>query len=176
MEPSDTDELIDYPSMIDSAMRGVVREALNHAVRYGLPGEHHFFISFQTGFPGVQISETLRSRYPSEMTIVIQHQYWDLKVTEHHFEVTLSFGNVPEHLVIPFLAMTAFADPSIRFGLQFYGRDVMEQDEEKPQLRGKSKPRARQKRVEEADIAQAAAATANDDKVVSIDSFRKNKS
>lgn len=117
-----TQETIDYPGMIDSAMRGVVRNALEHVLKNGLPGDHHFFISFQTGYPGVQISPQLRARYPEEITIVVQHQFWDLKITDELFSIMLSFNNIPEKLVVPFDALTAFADPSIKFGLQFHGK------------------------------------------------------
>lgn len=115
-----TQDFIDYPQMIDSAMREVVRDALRQVEREGLPGNHHFYISFKTRFPGVKISEALLSRYPEEMTIVVQHQYWDLKIEKEGFTVTLSFSNVPEKLIIPFNAVTAFADPSVKFGLQFH--------------------------------------------------------
>lgn len=117
----DDDILIDYPTMIDDAMRGVVRHALRQVEAEGeLPGEHHFFITFDTNFEGVEISPTLKKKYPNEMTIVLQHQFWDLIVTDAQFSVTLSFNKTPEKLVVPFAAMTAFADPSIKFGLQFH--------------------------------------------------------
>ena len=115
-------ETIDYPGMIDSAMRHVVREALIHVDKFGLPGDHHFFISFQTNYPGVSISPQLKARYPEEITIVVQHQFWDLKITDKQFSIMLSFNNIPEKLVVPFDALTAFADPSIKFGLQFHGK------------------------------------------------------
>lgn len=111
---------IDYPSLIDEAMRGVVKRVLSQVSKEGLPGKHHFFISFATNFPGVRISPQLRERYPDEMTIVLQHQYWDMKVLEDHFSIMLSFNNIPEKLVVPYAALTAFADPSIKFGLQFH--------------------------------------------------------
>lgn len=117
-------QTIDYPGMIDTAMRSVVREALNHVVKFGLPGEHHFFVSFLTNYPGVTISPQLKARYPEEITIVVQHQFWDLTVNERQFSIMLSFNNIPEKLVVPFDALTAFADPSIKFGLQFHGKRV----------------------------------------------------
>lgn len=118
------DILIDYPTMIDDAMRSVVRQALRQVEREGaLPGEHHFFITFDTTFPGASISPTLKKKYPHEMTIVLQHQFWDLEVEDDQFAVTLSFNKRPEKLVVPFAAMTAFADPSIKFGLQFHLAD-----------------------------------------------------
>ena len=120
----DDDILIDYPTMIDDAMRSVVKKALLQVRAEGaLPGDHHFFITFDTGFPGSSISPTLKKKYPHEMTVVLQHQYWDLEVDDEKFEVTLSFNKRPERLVVPFASMTAFADPSIKFGLQFHLSD-----------------------------------------------------
>lgn len=113
-------ELIDYPGFIDEAMRGVVRKALRQVAESGLPGDHHFYISFATEHPGVRVSPALKTRYPKEMTIVIQFQFWDLTVEDEGFSVTLSFNNVPEKLVVPFAALIAFADPSVKFGLQFH--------------------------------------------------------
>lgn len=124
------EDYIDFPGLIDQAMRDVVRRALHIAATNGLPGEHHFFISFRTDFPGVKISDALKERHPTEMTIVMQHQFWDLKVDEDKFAITLSFNNIPEKLVIPFQAMSAFADPSVKFGLQFHtfiDDDLMEE-------------------------------------------------
>lgn len=115
-------EFIDYPGFIDQAMRGVVRRALSQVAKEGLPGNHHFYISFATDFPGVQISPALKSRYPKEITIVIQYQFWDLDVRDDLFSVMLSFNNIPEKLVVPYRALTAFADPSIKFGLQFHAQ------------------------------------------------------
>lgn len=112
-------DTIRYTEMIDQAMRGVVRRVLKQVEQHGLPGEHHFYITFLTQHPGVVISEALKSRYQHEMTIVLQHQFWDFKVDEASFAVTLSFGGVPEKLLIPFAALSAFADPSIKFGMQF---------------------------------------------------------
>lgn len=110
---------IRYTELIDQAMRGVIRQVLRQVEAKGLPGDHHFYITFLTNFPGVSISDSLKARYQHEMTIVLQHQFWDFKVEEGRFLVTLSFGGVPEKLVIPFAALTAFADPSIKFGMQF---------------------------------------------------------
>ena len=108
-----------YERMVEEALRGVVREALSQVAEDGLPGEHHFYITFRTDHPGVEVPDHLRKRYPGEMTIVLEHQFWDLKTGDNGFEVTLSFSNVPSQLVVPFKAVTAFADPSVRFGLQF---------------------------------------------------------
>jgi len=112
-------DLFQYDRMVERAMRGVVREALTKASTDGLPGQHHFYISFRTTFPGVHISDALRARFPEDMTIVLQHQYWDLSVFKESFEVTLSFSGVHERLVVPYIAITGFVDPSVKFGLQF---------------------------------------------------------
>jgi hypothetical protein len=113
------EDLIRYDILAQDALRGVVRKVLSEVARTGLPGEHHFFVSFATQAPGVRISSRLLAQYPEEMTIVLQHQYWDLTVTEHAFEVGLSFNNVPERLLVPFTAVKGFVDPSVQFGLQF---------------------------------------------------------
>ena len=112
-------DLIRYDLLVQDALKGVVRKVLGDAIRDGLPGDHHFYISFRTDFPGVRVSQRLRDKYPQEMTIVLQHQFWDLGVTEHTFEVGLSFSGVPERLLIPFDALTGFFDPSVQFGLKF---------------------------------------------------------
>lgn len=114
-----SDDFIDYGKLIDDAMHVIVRYTLDKVAREGLPGKHHFFISFLTQFPGVVVSEKLRARYANEMTIVLQYQFEDLKVTAEDFSVVLSFDGEKERIVIPFSALTAFADPSVRFGLQF---------------------------------------------------------
>ena len=108
-----------YDRMVEDALRGVVRKALIEAAQRGLPGEHHFYITFHTERPGVGIADWLRQQYPQEMTIILQHQFWDLTVEEERFAVTLSFGGRHERLTIPFSALSAFADPSVQFGLQF---------------------------------------------------------
>ncbi|GAB5387657.1 MAG: ClpXP protease specificity-enhancing factor SspB [Alphaproteobacteria bacterium] len=114
---SETD--IPYDHMVESALRQVVRDALSHAEEYGLQGEHHFYITFRTDHGYVDIPDYLIDRYPEEMTIVLQHQFFGLEVHDSWFEVSLSFDNVPEQLVIPFGAVTVFADPSVSFALQF---------------------------------------------------------
>lgn len=114
------DTMLDYSTMIDDAMRGVVRIALQKVLKHGLPSDHHFFISFNTNYTGTKISPQLHQRFPEEMTIVLQHQFWDLQVHDDYFSVMLSFNNIPEKLVIPYAALIAFADPSVKFGLQFH--------------------------------------------------------
>ena len=111
---------LSYERMVEDALRGVLRQALEITQSQGLPGAHHFYITFDTTHPGVDIAASLHALHPSEMTIVLQHQFWDLKVLEEHFEITLSFSGVSQRLSIPFAAVTAFADPHAKFGLQFH--------------------------------------------------------
>ena len=110
---------IRYDLLAQDALRGVLRRVLADVARNGLPGEHHFYITFGSAAPGVKISDRLRAEHPEEMTIVLQHQFWDLEVTDQGFEVGLSFKGIPERLVIPFEAVKGFFDPSVQFGLQF---------------------------------------------------------
>lgn len=112
-------DLIRYDLLVQDALKGVVRRVLANAIRDGIPGEHHFYLSFRTREKGVRISQALRDKYPDEMTIVLQHQFWDLSVNDYAIEVGLSFSNVPEKLVIPFDAVSGFFDPSVQFGLKF---------------------------------------------------------
>ena len=131
---------IRYDLLTQQALRGVVRSVLADAAKKGLPGEHHFFITFDTHADGVKMSERLRAQYPEEMTVILQHQFWDLTVSDVAFDVGLSFGGITERLSIPFEAISAFVDPSVQFGLQF--EEVVEgsaspasaltQDKEKP--------------------------------------------
>ncbi|GAB5510906.1 MAG: SspB family protein [Hyphomicrobiales bacterium] len=114
-----SDDLIRYDVLVSDALRGVVRQVLTEIGSTGLPGEHHFYITIDTRLPGVRISSALRQRFPEEMTVVLQHQFWDLKVTEQTFEVGLSFSGVPERLLIPYSSITGFADPSVDFALKF---------------------------------------------------------
>jgi len=118
---------IRYDLLTQQALRGVVRSVLTDTARKGLPGDHHFYISFDTRADGVRMSERLRTQYPDEITIILQHQFWDLKVNEEGFEVGLSFGGVPERLAVPFEAIKGFFDPSVQFGLQF--EEVVEGEE-----------------------------------------------
>lgn len=110
---------IDYEALAQGAMRSVVRTVLLRVAKSGLPGEHHFYIAFNTKAPGVSLSQRLRERYPEEMTVVLQHRFWDLTVTDDRFEVNLTFDSVPERLVVPFTAIKVFFDPSVPYGLQF---------------------------------------------------------
>ncbi|MBD8064201.1 hypothetical protein IC608_01755 [Devosia sp. PTR5] len=150
-----------YDILAQEALRGVVRKVLAEVSRTGLPGEHHFFISFATRAPGVRISEKLLGQYDKEMTIVIQNQFWDLKVNETAFEVGLSFDGIAETLVIPFAAIKGFFDPSVQFGLQFDPATAGTEDEEAKADTA----------VEAADGEAPPEATG--EKVVSLDAFRK---
>ena len=120
---------IRYDLLAQAALRGVVRRVLVDAAKNGLPGEHHFKISFATAAPGVRLSDRMRAQYPENMTIVLQHQFWDLAVRDEAFDVGLSFGGVPEKLTIPFEAVTAFFDPAVQFGLQFAPADTEAESE-----------------------------------------------
>ena len=119
------EDLIRYDILAQDALRGVVRKVLSEVARTGLPGEHHFFITFLSKAEGVKISPRLLAQYPDEMTIILQHQFWDLVVTEDRFEVGLSFGGIPERLVVPFHAIKSFVDPSVQFGLSFEPSDAL---------------------------------------------------
>jgi uncharacterized protein len=110
---------IRYDILAQEALRGVVRKVLADAAKNGLPGEHHFFVSFDTRAEGVRLSPRMLAQYPEEMTVVLQHQFWDLVVTETAFEVGVSFGGIPERLSVPFAAVTGFLDPAVEFGLKF---------------------------------------------------------
>ncbi|ODT50647.1 SspB family protein [Devosia sp. 63-57] len=153
-----------YDILAQEALRGVVRKVLAEVSRTGLPGDHHFFISFATRAPGVRLSEKLLTQYDKEMTIVIQNQFWDLKVTESTFEVGLSFDGQPEILVIPFAAIKGFFDPSVQFGLQFDPSTAAREDED---------TEARADAATEAAEAGEATAEPSGEKVVSLDAFRK---
>jgi hypothetical protein len=117
---------IRYDVLARDALRGVLRRVLTDAAEHGLPGEHHFFITFLSTAEGVKLSPRLLAQYPEEMTVILQHQFWDLTVTEDRFEVGLSFGGIPERLVVPFNSIKSFFDPSVQFGLQFEPADAAE--------------------------------------------------
>ncbi|WP_341703186.1 ClpXP protease specificity-enhancing factor SspB [Ferrovibrio sp.] len=167
-------KLLDYNLLVETALRGAVREAIKRASEFGLPGNHHFYITFRTDQEGVDIPEYLHTRYPEEMTIVLQHQYWGLEPGEDAFQVTLSFNKVPERLVIPYAAITAFADPSVQFGLQFR---VSPNPDFRPQPAGteaaaETLPEAGNPAADEADAAAGERKTGD---VVALDAFRKKK-
>ena len=117
-------DYIGYEALTQAAMRGVVREALKRAkTNGGLPGDHHFYITYSSRAPGVRMADYLVERFPVDMTIVVQHQFWDLEVHDGHFEIILKFSGVPQHLFIPYAAITRFVDPSVNFGLTFEAKD-----------------------------------------------------
>ncbi len=120
MSEDQPDSLIPYDDIVQEALRAVVGRVLGDVANHGLLGDHHFYITFKTQAPGVTIPKHLHDRFPDEMTIVLQHKYWDLKVEAEHFEVGLSFSQIPSHLFVPYSAITAFVDPSVDFALQFH--------------------------------------------------------
>ena len=148
---------IDYGNLMHRAMRGLIQSVLTEVSEHGLPGAHHFFITFDTTHPDVQIADWLKERYPTEMTVVIQHWYENLVVTDEGFSITLNFGNNPEPMVIPFDALRTFVDPSVEFGLRFETQETEEEDEDDDL----------DIEVEEEPERQAA-------EVVSLDQFRKH--
>lgn len=156
---------IRYDILTQEALRGVVRKVLAEVARTGLPGEHHFFISFITKAPGVRISQRLLDQYPNDMTIVLQNQFWDLKVGETGFEVGLSFDDKPETLAIPFTSIKGFFDPSVQFGLQLTGAVALPTEDDVAEGKEPAK-------LEPAATAQVAS-EAPGEKVVSLDAFRK---
>ena len=159
------EDLMRYDQLAQNALRGVVRDALRKVLKSGLPGEHHFYIQFNTRFPGVSIGERLLHRYPREMTVVLQHQFFNLIVLEDRFEVELSFDNIPEKLIIPFAAVKGFLDPAVQFGLQF---DVVQAEEQaEPPKPADEKPK------DEGDDKPKEPAAGDEPKVVSLDAFRK---
>jgi uncharacterized protein len=162
------DNWLRYDRMVEQALRGVVRKALVEAAQRGLPGDHHFYITFHTDLPVVGIADWLRQQYPQEMTIILQHQFWDLTLEDERFSVTLSFGGRQERLTVPFAAITAFADPSVKFGLQFEASE--------DELKALDAPLAEDKGAEEPVASKAAAAGGDPRKgadVVTLDAFRK---
>ena len=142
------ESLLPYELWTEQAMRQVMRDAINHVARDGLPPQHHFYITLRTDYPGVVIPPRLRAQYPEEMTVILQHQFWDLTVTEQAFDVGLSFGGITERLGIPFDAITAFVDPSVQFGLQFEEvvEGQMQQAPANPPDKAKEKQPAKAKR------------------------------
>jgi uncharacterized protein len=175
-------DYIRYDILAQAALRGVVRTVLADVAKKGLPGEHHFKITFATTAPGVRLSERMRGQYPDAMTIVLQHQFWDLAVDDSGFEVGLSFGGVPERVAVPFDAVTAFFDPAVQFGFQFETLDK-QAAEAPPSAAAKAPPPAapRPAAVEKTEAPPTLTAPAEskpDEKsgggeVVRLDRFRK---
>ena len=187
-------DLMNYEQMTQLALRGVVRDAVRRVIREdGLPGAHHFYITFLTRYPGVEIDEGLAAKYPEEITIVLEHQYWDLNAYETEFEVTLKFGGIPKYLKVPYHAISRFHDPSVGFALQFDPPPEMETSDLAPvaqlapvktakpttalgapakktvtEPKGKAKAKA-----EKPDGDDDTPSDNDGEKVVSLDSFRK---
>ena len=148
---------IDYGTLMHRAMRGLIQSVLTEVAEHGLPGAHHFFITFDTTHPDVQMADWLKDRYPTEMTVVLQHWFENLHVDDQGFSVTLNFGNSPEPMVIPFDALRTFVDPSVEFGLRFETQEQDEEDED-----------------EEEDIEVEPEPERHDAEIVSLDQFRKH--
>jgi len=163
-DPPSDDRGFDYPRLMREALRQVPREALRRVERYGLPGAHHFYLSFRTDHPEVEIADFLRDQYPEEMTVVLQHQYWDLEVDDEAFSVGLTFSGRPEHIRIPFQALTAFIDPFAEFGLRFDGMPPPSPEDGSP-------PKEDDSADSEPSAKPAVARVPAE--VVSIDKFRK---
>ncbi len=161
---------IRYDVLARDALRGVLRRVLTDAAEHGLPGDHHFFITFVSTAEGVKLSPRLLAQYPEEMTVILQHQFWDLVVTEDRFEVGLSFGGVPERLVIPFSAIKSFFDPSVQFGLQFETSDAAPGAAEE---RGTALPSTSAPQVPEKAAPNEPEKPSEGAEVVRLDRFRK---
>lgn len=154
-------QTIDYGNLMHKAMRGLIYEVLTDISNNGLPGNHHFFITFDTMHPDVEIADWLSDRYPGEMTIVIQHQYESLTVTEIGFSITLSFGENPEPLYVPYDSIKTFVDPSVEFGLRFETQDDEEEDTPEAPMQVMAEPEESENKPQK------------DAEVVSLDQFRK---
>jgi uncharacterized protein len=166
------EDLMRYDLLAQEALRGVVRAALRKVVKNKLPGDHHFFIAFDTRYPGVKLSERIHAKYPREMTIVLQHQFWNLVVHDTEFEIELSFDHVLEKLVVPFNAIKGFLDPYVQFGLQFETVKAEETVEAKPNPEAE-KPVPKPPMVVPPPEVAATAVEAEEARVVSLDAFRK---
>lgn len=168
-----------YDKMVERALRGVVREAIEYVASHGLPGNHHFYLTFRTGHPGVELPEYLEAQYPDDMTIVLQHQFYGLEVEGDAFSVSLSFNNVQERLTVPFAAIVTFADPSVNFALQFQ----LVEPEESAQIeyltapgaagRGEGSEAAAKSGKASGSAAPDGASGETAGKVVALDAFRK---
>ncbi len=177
-EETEVEDLIRYDVLAQEALRGVVRKVLQEVARTGLPGNHHFYITFDTTFQGVRMSTRMKEKYPEEMTIVVQHQFWDLEATDSNFSIGLSFDNIPETLLVPFAAVTGFFDPSVQFGLQFdTDADADEKDHdtevaaiEQAKVDALPAPKNEDKAAESESSPDEEAGSAE---VVSLDAFRK---
>ena len=192
VERADTDagmskDLIGYNTLVENGLRSVVREALRRVAEEGWPGTHHAYVTFKTAAPGVEVPDFLQTRYPDELTIVLQHQFWGLEVEDDRFSVTLSFNKVGHRIVVPFAALTSYADPSVKFGLQFgqaqkpTKKAGAKRREVPAEASGENAHKANgEKVIPEPEDEEAASETAEDvspeksgEKVVALDRFRK---
>ncbi len=160
----------DYEQLVQESLRSVVRESLMQVARSGLPGNHHFYISFRTDYPGVDLPDYLLEQYPEEITIVLQYEFWDLEVEEDSFFVTLCFNDIHERLTVPLQAVVSFVDPSVKFGLQFsptiHEKAVPQKLPVKPKLKSKAKTKANSQALQSEE-------SQNGSNVVVLDAFRK---
>lgn len=172
-----SEDLLGYNEMVETAMRSVVRQALERAAKGGLPGNHHFYITFRTDHPDVMIPDRLRAQYPEEMTIVLQHQFWGLVADDEGFDVELSFNKIHEHLRIPYDSLITFADPSVNFGLQFHVEvDEAPSRASPPAASDEKGPNAPPEDLtmdDETPADEGEAAKEEGDNVVTLDAFRK---
>ena len=156
-------DLLRYDRLVENALRGVLRDVMEEVEKNGLPGDHHFYITIRTGFPGVRLPKAMIERHPDEITLVLQHQFWDLTVDQAGFEVTLSFNQLAERCRIPFAAITAFTDPSCKFALQFQVEDLaLDEDEDADFLLD-----------EESEFDHQPTKSEERGQIVSLDAFRK---
>ncbi len=167
-----TKDLLGYESMVETALRGVVQEALRRVARDGLQGSHQFYLSFRTDHPGVEIAEALRAQHPDEMTIVLQNQFWDLEVDDDRFRVTLNFNKLPHQMEVPFAALTGFADPGVNFGLRF-GASANQVGAEEAGAAPAAATEEPPTKGEPPEGAPEAKPAESADKIVTLDTFRK---
>ena len=168
------DQALDYGRLVQRALRQVVRHALELVATQGLPGRHLMYVTFRTDHPGVSLADDLRARYPTEMTIVLQHEFWGLEVEDDRFSVLLKFGGVPHRLEIPFEAVSVFADPSVEFGLQFTAASAAAPATGKAQQRDAGRPNEPGDAVAEGpNEPDRAPADSGSAEVVALDRFRK---
>lgn len=165
-------DILRYDLWIEDALRGVIRRSLTTVEELGLPGDHHFYITFRTDHPDVNIADWLTAEYPDEMTIVMQHQFEDLIVTEEGFSIKLRFGGRPEHLAVPFDAITSFADPSVSFGLQLKSVDL-EDDDDGEELTPEELGINPSARLNDTGMEDDADDEKKTGEVIALDSFRK---
>jgi hypothetical protein len=165
---------IDYGQLVEAALRTVVRDVLRQFAAGEVPPPHHFYVTFKTDYPGVEIPDYLRARYPSEMTIVLQHQFWDLDVDDEGFGVTLSFNDQPERLIVPFEALRVFADPGVEFGLQFtLGNEAATDASTAAPLPLAAKTGAKPRPVDDDESPKETDETGDGAEIVTLDRFRK---